>query len=147
MALVSLGLTILLAALSFSGAQSTASPTPSTGLEGTAWRAVDLAGMPVPAQPSAGDREPHLIFGTNGRVTGADGCNRLTGPYAVKGNGVTFGQLAGTQMFCANTEEIVRRFLGALKGTSHWSIVAGRLEFYGATGKPLAVFERRPPAP
>lgn len=32
----------------------------------------------------------------------------------------------------------------ALKGTSHWSIVKDRLEFYGATGKPLAVFETQP---
>jgi para-nitrobenzyl esterase len=34
-----------------------------------------------------------------------------------------------------------------LTGTSRWSIVKGRLEFYGATGKPLAVFEQRPAAP
>ena len=36
-----------------------------------------------------------------------------------------------------------QRFHAALKGTSHWSIVKDRLELYGATGKPLAVFEKR----
>jgi heat shock protein HslJ len=146
MGLTSIGLTVLLAG--FTGhavAPTTAPPQTSPGnLEGTAWRAVELAGTRVPAQSPA-DREPHLVFGAAGRVSGADGCNRLTGPYTVKENGITFGQLAGTQMACPKSEEITRRFLGALKGTSHWSIVAGRLEFYGASGKPLAVFERREP--
>ena len=47
-------------------------------------------------------------------------------------------------MACPKTDEIAERFRDALKGTSHWRIVNERLEFYGATGKPLAVFERRP---
>ena len=46
-------------------------------------------------------------------------------------------------MACPKTDEIANRFHAALKGTSHWSIVKERLEFYGATDKPLAVFERR----
>jgi heat shock protein HslJ len=115
-------------------------------LAGTAWRAVELAGQAVPAQPSP-QREPHLAFGTDGRVSGADGCNRLTGPYAVTGEAVTFGNLAGTMMACPGTDEIARRFRAALKGTSHWRIEDGRLKFYGATGQPLAVFERREAAP
>ena len=108
---------------------------------------MELAGTPVPAESGAADSEPHLVFGAAGRVSGADGCNRLAGSYTVKANGITFGQLAGTQMFCAKTAETASRFQAALTGTSRWSIVAGRLEFYGATGKPLAVFERREPAP
>lgn len=75
----------------------------------------------------------------------ADGCNLLNGPYTVKADGITFGAIAGTQMACLKTEEIERRFRAALQGTSHWRIEKGRLQFYGATGKPLAVFERRPP--
>ncbi len=46
-------------------------------------------------------------------------------------------------MACQKTEEITRRFRAALSGTSHWRIAEGRLEFFDATGKPLAVFERR----
>jgi heat shock protein HslJ len=65
----------------------------------------------------------------------------------VKDNGVTFGRIAATQMLCARSEETVRLFRGALTGTSHWSLVAGRLELYGATGRPLAVFEPRQAAP
>ena len=120
------------------------------GLEGTAWNAVELAGTVLPAEAIAtADRRPHLVFGAGGRLSGADGCNRLTGPYdtAVQPNGITFGNLAGTRMACPNTDDIAKRFHDALAGTSHWSIVRERLEFYGATGKPLAVFERRPPTP
>jgi heat shock protein HslJ len=115
-------------------------------LAGTAWRAVELAGTPVPAPPSP-EREPHLVFGTDGRVSGADGCNRLTGPYTEKGDAVSFGNLAGTMMACPGSDEIARRFRSALKGTAHWRVENGRLTFYGATGQPLAVFERREAAP
>ena len=54
------------------------------------------------------------------------------------------GRFAATQMACPDTADVERRFQSALKGTSHWRIVGDRLELYGATGKPLAVFERGP---
>jgi putative lipoprotein len=131
-----------------SGSQPPALPDGGAGsLQGTAWNAVELYGTPVTEQSAASARRPHLVFGADGRVSGADGCNRLTGPYTVKANGITFGLIASTQMACPDTAELADRFRAALKGTSHWRIVRGRLEFYGATGKPLAVFERRPAAP
>ena len=110
-------------------------------IHGPAWNAVELYGAAVTPQPGS-ERRPHLVFGTDGRVSGADGCNRLSGPFTVKANGITFGPVAGTQMACPSTDHVAQRFRAALSGTSHWSIVKGRLELYGATGKPLAVFER-----
>lgn len=124
-----------------------ARPAADGGLAGTAWNAVELSGMPVAVDAVPADRRPHLVFGTDGRLSGADGCNRLTGPYTVKADGITFGQIAGTLMACPKTDEIVRRFRAALKGTSHWRIEKERLGFYGATGEPLAVFERRAATP
>ena len=148
MPLTTLAPSILLAAFAGSLPQATppAGTPPSEGIAGTAWRAVELAGLPVPAQPSP-EREPYLEFLANGRVSGADGCNRLTGPYRVNGEAITFGNLAATMMACPGTDEIARRFRSALEGTGHWRIENGRLQFYGATGKPLAVFERREAAP
>jgi heat shock protein HslJ len=149
MALARVVVAVLLTALSL-GATSPAatavlfSQSESIDLEGTAWNAVELYGTAVPADLAPADRRPHLVFGAGGRLSGADGCNRLTGPYTVKGNGITFGAIAGTRMACPKTDELANRFNAALKGTSHWSIVKDRLEFYGATGKPLAVFEKRP---
>jgi heat shock protein HslJ len=112
-------------------------------LVGVYWKAVELAGTPVPAMASS--REPHLQLDAGGRFSGADGCNRMTGGYTLKGNGIMFGQMASTQMACADTEDLARRFRSALKGTSHWSMVNSRLQLLGATGKPLAVFEKGTP--
>jgi heat shock protein HslJ len=143
-----IGIAILLALSSFQnpgGTPPTHSDKGPVRLEGTSWNAVELSGTPIATSP-ASDRQPHLTFGTDGRVSGADGCNRLTGPYTAKGNAITFGNLVSTQMACPKTEDIERRFLAAVKGTSQWSIVKGRLELRAATGKPLVVFERRPSA-
>ena len=118
-------------------------PTAPARLEGTAWNAIELYGMAVPAQSASTEQEPHVVFGARDQISGADGCNRLTGTYTVNGNGISFERIAGTQMACPKTEEITRRFRAALSGTSHWRIAEGHLEFFGATGKPLAVFERR----
>jgi putative lipoprotein len=114
-------------------------------LQGTYWRAVELAGASVPSLPPR--REAHLVFQPGGRFSGSDGCNRIMGSYTLKGEGVTFGQAGGTQMACPDTADVERRFRSALKGTSHWRIVGSRLELLGATGEPLAVFERGQPAP
>ena len=140
MALSHVGLAVFLFALP-TGAFAQNAPG---GLEGTAWNAIELYGAAVALDAAPSNRRPHLVFGTDGRLSGADGCNLLAGPYTVKENRITFGQLAGTLMACPKTDEIANRFRAALKGTSGWSIVKDRLEFYGATGKPLAVFERRP---
>jgi heat shock protein HslJ len=132
-------------------AQANAQNGPSPNgedLAGSTWRAVELYGTPVPSPWPNPSREPHLVFGTGGQLAGSDGCNLLRGPFTQKGEGLTFGALAGTQMACPGVdEETSRRFRNALTGTSHWNLVNGRLQLYGATGKPLAVLARRGVAP
>ena len=54
--------------------------------------------------------------------------------------------MIATRMACPGAEEVERRFAAALAGTTGWRIAGGRLEFYGATGTPLAIFAVRPPA-
>lgn len=128
---------------------ATAGQAPAQGplqLEGTAWTAIELYGATVASLGAEAGREPHLVFGAQGRLSGSDGCNRLSGPYTEKGAALTFGNMAATMMACPGTDALVKQFRAALTGTAHWSIVRDRLEFYGATGKPLAVFTRRPAA-
>jgi putative lipoprotein len=57
-------------------------------LEGTYWRATEVAGKPTPAQDA--NREAHLLFETGGRLSGSDGCNRIAGSYELKGDVVRF---------------------------------------------------------
>jgi putative lipoprotein len=115
------------------------SPRP---LEGTYWKAIELAGTPTPAQDPK--REAHLLFQTGGRVAGSDGCNRVTGSYELRGDVVTFGQMASTQMACLNTGGIDRGFRDALKGASRLTIADDRLELFDATGARLALFAATP---
>ena len=119
-----------------------AGDTPS--LVGPTWAAVDLGGMPVPAEPAA--QQPTIQFVANGRVAGTDGCNRVSANYTLNGERITFGPMIATRMACPDPDDIQRRFAVALDGTSGWRIAGGRLEFYGATGKPLAIFAVRPAA-
>ncbi len=134
---------IVLALWAIAQAPPSTQPAPE-GLAGPAWNAIELHGTPVAADAAPANQQPHLVFGATGHLSGADGCNRLAGPYTVKANTITFGPLAGTQMACVNTDEIADRFRAALKDTSQWAIVNDRLEFRNAAGTLLAVFARRP---
>jgi len=106
-------------------------------LEGTYWKAIELAGKPTPAQDPK--REAHLQF-QGGRVSGSDGCNRITGTYQLNGDRVTFGQLAGTQMACVNPGGTEGPFRGALESATRLTIAGDRLELSDAAGTRLAVF-------
>jgi len=68
------------------GLPTASSPASNRPLEATYWKAIELAGKPVPA-PNA-NREANLVFQAGGRVSGFDGCNRLTGSYELKGDSV-----------------------------------------------------------
>ena len=118
-----------------------AAPPDSAGarpLEGTYWKAIELAGKPTPARNA--NREAHLVFQVGGRVSGSDGCNRIVTSYELKGDVVTFGQGTGTQMACINTWEIDRAFRDALKSATRLTIVGDRLELFDVTDKRVAAF-------
>jgi heat shock protein HslJ len=122
-------------------ATETRVPPPGVGasrLEGTYWRATELAGKPTPAQDPK--REAHLQFQAEGRVSGSDGCNRLTGSYQLKGDQVTFAQMVGTQMACLNPSGIEGPFRDALKRATRLTVTEDRLALLDATGTRLAVF-------
>jgi copper homeostasis protein (lipoprotein) len=113
-------------------------------LEATYWKAIELNAKPTPDQNA--NREAHLVFQAGGRFSGSDGCNRIMGTYEVKGDALTFGQLAGTQMACLDTVVIEQAFRTALKDTSRWKIVGDRLELLDKSGARVAVFQGRAPA-
>ena len=118
-------------------------------LEGRYWKAIELAGKPMPAQDPK--REAHLQFQPTGRVSGSDGCNRLTGTYQLAGNRVTFGKMVGTQMACLNPSGIEAPFRDALQRATRLTVDGDRLELFEATGRRLAAFlagsQAAPPSP
>jgi heat shock protein HslJ len=108
------------------------------GLLDVYWKAIELAGKPTPTQDPS--REAHLQFQSGGRVSGSDGCNRITGSYQLSGERVTFGQMAATQMACVNTEAIERPFQDALKNATRLTVSRDHLELFDAKGTRLAAF-------
>jgi heat shock protein HslJ len=116
-------------------AQGSAAP-----LEKTYWQAIEIAGKPV-----AGDsnRDVHLVFEAGERVSGSDGCNRVTGTYQLTGTGIKFGPLLGTQLACRQGAEVERAFRTALVNATQWRIVGNRLELSDAANMLLVRFESR----
>jgi heat shock protein HslJ len=114
-------------------------------LQGTYWSATELGGQSTPAQDAG--REPHLLLQGDGRMSGSDGCNKISGGYDLKGDAIAFGQTISTQMACPGTDEATERaFRDALMRATRWRMVADRLELLDATGKRLAAFVARPQA-
>ena len=65
----------------------------AASLVGRAFRVAEIDGVPTLDAPVA-----DLTFGDDGRVTGCATINRLFGPYALDGDQLTAGPLAGTMM-------------------------------------------------
>jgi heat shock protein HslJ len=110
-------------------------------LEGTHWDAVELAGTAVTVRDAS--QSPYLLFLPEGRVAGSDGCNRVAGSYELHGERIAFGQLAGTQMACPDTDAIERAFGAALASAKRLTRSGDRLELADANGTTLAVFAAR----
>ena len=115
-----------------------ASPTGNQPLESTYWKATELGRKATPTEDPK--REAHLQFQAGGRVSGSDGCNRLTGTVQRTGNRITFGQMAGTQMACLNPSGTERPFRDALKEATRFTITGDRLELFDRAGTRLAAF-------
>ena len=71
---------------------------------------------------------------SDNRISGSTGCNRMTGGFEVRGNKITFSQMATTRMACPNMES-ENRFLKAFTGrTLNYSLDGGRLRLKNDEG-------------
>lgn len=107
--------------------------------EKTTWAATELGGVKV---TTASSNAPHLVFDGE-RVSGADGCNRLTGPYTRDGQSLTFGMLAGTRMFCADAAEVEKAMRDVTTRTRGWRMDGQTLELLDESDAVLGRFEAR----
>lgn len=91
---------------------------PSALLAGDEWTVRSLAGEPVPDEVSV-----TIHFLDDDRVAGSSGCNRFMGGYALTGEGLSFGQIAGTMMACPEQQmETEQRFLALLQAVNRFAI-------------------------
>ncbi len=132
------------AALLLLSACAAKTPTPAAptaasaaALEGAVWTLRDSAGQPASAQPVT------LRF-ESGTVSGRAPCNSVSASYTLDGDGLRFGPIARSKMYCADTSALEDAYLAALRqidratiegGTLTLSGAGARLDFVGAPDK------------
>jgi heat shock protein HslJ len=124
-----LGLSLSLAA------QVVTAPRP---IEGTYWKAIELAGQPVPSQNSV--RGVYLLLQEEGRLYGSDGCNRVAGLFAMNKTAVRFSDMAVTRMACIDTGDLDILFYHALRSARRLAATAERLDLFDSANRRVAVF-------
>ena len=112
---------------------------PDAALQETHWRLTHLAGVAVAYSASA--REAHVVLGSDNRLSGSDGCNRIGGGYQFDGAKLSISQLFSTRMACAEGMEQAERFGRALGAVARYRIAGAHLELQDAAGAVLARFE------
>jgi heat shock protein HslJ/uncharacterized lipoprotein NlpE involved in copper resistance len=104
------------------------------------WRVVSLRGAAV--SPVANEREPHLILrGEAGGYIATAGCDRLKGTYRVSGPQIAFDPPGSAGPCPADLREREAALLDVLAAARSWKIQGQVLEFFDASGKPIAVLE------
>jgi heat shock protein HslJ len=121
--------------------------TPSTPpmLESTYWRLVALGDTPVTPADTARQAHITLSGGTEKRVTGSGGCNRMFGSYTLDGTALAFSKVGATKMACAEGMETESAFFSALERVTGWRIAGQQLELTDSAGVPVARFEAQAP--
>ena len=123
-----------------SGSNAAQGGSATTSLEKTDWRLIRLGDATVTAADP--QRTPNLVLDpVSHRVSGSGGCNRLSGGYEIKGEQLTFGQMASTMMACPSGMEAEQKFLAALRQVKKWRIAGRQLELMDDSGGVIAVLE------
>jgi heat shock protein HslJ len=125
---------------------------PDRPLEGTRWVAWGLVGGTATDAAIAVLPRVFLVFG-QGRVTGSDGCQPLSGPAAVSGATISFGPGPAAGRTCTDpaAAELARRVRATLHGDVGYQIEAGQLTLTGTnadglgTGLKLEAAPQSPP--
>lgn len=86
---------------------------------------------------------PSLRF-DNLALSGADGCNRIMGGYAVQGTKLTFSQLAKTQMMCMNATDLEQKFSQSLERVAGYQVKKNELELFDSNNKVIMKFKTTP---
>lgn len=111
----------------------------ATSLTNTYWRLIMLLDLPV--EPHDTQREPHILLTNENGVTGSDGCNTISGSYKLENEKLSFSELAGTKMACADAGDHTQLFNDVITKTTHYTLHADHLELRDAANVIIAKFE------
>ncbi|MGD8623555.1 MAG: META domain-containing protein [Anaerolineae bacterium] len=111
-------------------------------LAGTQWVLVTLGGQP----PLAGGTAPSAEF-TEDQISGSTGCNHYFGTYNVRGDTLTLGAVAVTEMACLEPEGVMdqeQAFLAALASVAGYRLDGAGLELLDGADNVVLAFESAP---
>jgi len=112
-------------------------PASVAGLPGTKWDLRNLVDAANQSKSSLlANTQITLIFGTDGSLSGKDGCNQYSGTYQVNGNQLTFGPLIATEMACS--PEIMQQeatYMIALQSATSFEQTAQQLTITHPAGR------------
>ena len=121
---------------------ATAAPEAAMMLEGPTWRLTHLRGLD-PGRPSGATRPVTARFKA-GRISGFSGCNQFFGTYAVDGDRVVIGSLAGSMMACPEPSMALENAVhAALAGTFRYVLADQRLTLL-SDAEPTLAFQAEP---
>ena len=63
-------------------------------------------GSPDAPTPAVTEVDATLTFDADGKISGNDGCNSMSGQYEVSGDQITFSQVTSTLMACAEPQMV-----------------------------------------
>lgn len=144
-----LSATILTASVAMVGCATTNPPplTPDESitasnllqLQQQTWILSHLGNLQVTTSPET-TNIPSLNFSSDNRVSGADGCNRVTGSYSAGRDTLNLTQMAGTKMACANKNYVPEKFNQALSQVTHYTVYGNTLKLLDRSGNVLLQF-------
>ncbi|OTG94293.1 META domain-containing protein [Acinetobacter sp. ANC 3832] len=103
-------------------------------LQNKTWVMTHIGAVEYKTDPRANNIPSIQFDGNEMRVSGADGCNRLMGTYAVKGNQITLGQMGATQMMCMGTMELAGKYTEALNKVASYQVYEKTLKLLDRHG-------------
>ena len=108
-------------------------------LAGKRWTLVEVEGETVSVT------EPFIEFdAANRRYTGSDGCNRFSGRYEIRGNGLRFAPPTRTKRACLDepVRRLETRFNRLLPQVNRFEITDSRLVLYAGTRRLMVLAAR-----
>ena len=139
---------LLGATLAFTGCQSVPPDSPSTTIENAnllqlrqhTWILSHIGSLQVVTDQLT-TNVPSLQFSNDGRVSGADGCNRLMGSYTAGRDTLNLSQLASTRMACpANKDLASQKFNENLAKVTHYQVYGKTLKLLDRQGNAVLQF-------
>ncbi|WP_374665521.1 META domain-containing protein [Acinetobacter sp.] len=110
-------------------------------LQNKTWIATQIGNTEIQTSPSSRNIPSIQFDEATKRVSGSDGCNRLTGAYAAGNDTLNMSQLASTRMACLNNGDLAQKYNEALSKVTHYQVFGKTLKLMDRHGNLLIQYE------